>query len=254
MNSWCSEATRSSAGATRLTPSRGQHDGPVGKALLVNCTRGKVGNWRDCHAGRSGAEGRRYARAHSRCGQSAVLDKGFAATSIEELIAAVGITKSGFFYHFKDKGELAKALLVRYIERERPCSTRSLPAPMSSTRIRCMASSSASRCCRVGRPARRPSRMPHRRLLLSGPSVRPRGAGAQHRRGARLAQTISRAPRLDRGALSAADRDRPRRSRRHAVGDRRRRHHPVEGRQGRGRVVAAGDALPRLRSRIFLGA
>jgi TetR/AcrR family transcriptional regulator, transcriptional repressor for nem operon len=50
--------------------------------------------------------------------ESAVLDKGFAATSIEELIAAVGITKSGFFYHFKDKGELAKTLLVRYIERE----------------------------------------------------------------------------------------------------------------------------------------
>ena len=47
-----------------------------------------------------------------------MLDKGFAATSIEELIAAVGITKSGFFYHFKDKGELAKTLLVRYIERE----------------------------------------------------------------------------------------------------------------------------------------
>jgi AcrR family transcriptional regulator len=50
--------------------------------------------------------------------EAAILDKGFAATSIEELIAAVGITKGGFFYHFKDKGELAKALLVRYIERE----------------------------------------------------------------------------------------------------------------------------------------
>lgn len=50
--------------------------------------------------------------------ESAVLDKGFAATSIEEVIAAVGITKSGFFYHFHDKGELAKALLQRYIERE----------------------------------------------------------------------------------------------------------------------------------------
>jgi TetR/AcrR family transcriptional regulator, transcriptional repressor for nem operon len=50
--------------------------------------------------------------------EAAVLEKGFAGTSIEELIAAVGITKSGFFYHFKDKGELAKALLVRYIERE----------------------------------------------------------------------------------------------------------------------------------------
>jgi AcrR family transcriptional regulator len=50
--------------------------------------------------------------------ETAVLEKGFAGASIEELIAAVGITKSGFFYHFKDKGELAKALLVRYIERE----------------------------------------------------------------------------------------------------------------------------------------
>lgn len=47
--------------------------------------------------------------------ESAVLEKGFAATSIEELIAAAGITKSGFFYHFKDKGELATALMQRYI-------------------------------------------------------------------------------------------------------------------------------------------
>ena len=50
--------------------------------------------------------------------EAAVLDKGFAGTSIDELIAAVGITKSGFFYHFKDKSDLAKALLTRYIERE----------------------------------------------------------------------------------------------------------------------------------------
>jgi AcrR family transcriptional regulator len=50
--------------------------------------------------------------------ETAVLEKGFAATSIEELIAAVGITKSGFFYHFKDKNELARTLLVRYVERE----------------------------------------------------------------------------------------------------------------------------------------
>lgn len=50
--------------------------------------------------------------------EAAVLEKGFAGTSIDELIAAVSITKSGFFYHFRDKGELAKALLVRYMERE----------------------------------------------------------------------------------------------------------------------------------------
>ncbi len=51
--------------------------------------------------------------------EAAVLAKGFAATSIEELIAAVGITKSGFFYHFKDKADLAKALMLRYLERDR---------------------------------------------------------------------------------------------------------------------------------------
>jgi AcrR family transcriptional regulator len=50
--------------------------------------------------------------------ESAVLQKGFAATSIDELIAAAGITKGGFFYHFKDKNELAKALLVRYLEND----------------------------------------------------------------------------------------------------------------------------------------
>ncbi len=51
--------------------------------------------------------------------QSAILEKGFSATSIEEIIAAVGITKSGFFYHFADKGELAHVLLERYLESER---------------------------------------------------------------------------------------------------------------------------------------
>lgn len=50
--------------------------------------------------------------------EQAVLEKGFDATSIEELIAGAGITKSGFFYHFKDKTELARVLLVRYLERE----------------------------------------------------------------------------------------------------------------------------------------
>jgi AcrR family transcriptional regulator len=48
--------------------------------------------------------------------EASVLAKGFGATSIEELIAETGITKSGFFYHFRDKNELARALLRRYVE------------------------------------------------------------------------------------------------------------------------------------------
>jgi AcrR family transcriptional regulator len=51
--------------------------------------------------------------------ETAVLAKGFSATSIDELIAAVGVTKSAFFYHFRNKGELAEAMLLRYLERDR---------------------------------------------------------------------------------------------------------------------------------------
>lgn len=47
-----------------------------------------------------------------------ILEKGFGATSIEEIICEAGLTKSGFFYHFRDKNELARALLQRYIEQD----------------------------------------------------------------------------------------------------------------------------------------
>ena len=47
-----------------------------------------------------------------------VIQKGFAGTSIDELVAGAGITKSGFFYHFRDKSELALALLQRHFERD----------------------------------------------------------------------------------------------------------------------------------------
>lgn len=51
--------------------------------------------------------------------ERAVLAKGFAATSIEELIVEVGITKSGFFYHFGDKTGLAKAMIERHLAHDR---------------------------------------------------------------------------------------------------------------------------------------
>lgn len=50
--------------------------------------------------------------------QAAVLAKGFASTSIEEIVAAADITKGGFFYHFPDKNTLALALIQRYIQVE----------------------------------------------------------------------------------------------------------------------------------------
>lgn len=47
--------------------------------------------------------------------QEAILNKGFDATSIDEIVANAEITKSGFFYHFKDKNALAHALIERHI-------------------------------------------------------------------------------------------------------------------------------------------
>jgi TetR/AcrR family transcriptional regulator, transcriptional repressor for nem operon len=50
--------------------------------------------------------------------EDAIIHKGFAATSIEELVEASGITKSGFFYHFRDKNDLARHLVARFIDRD----------------------------------------------------------------------------------------------------------------------------------------
>ena len=44
-----------------------------------------------------------------------IVEQGFAATSIEELVEAAGITKSGFFYHFRDKNDLARQLFDRFL-------------------------------------------------------------------------------------------------------------------------------------------
>ena len=45
----------------------------------------------------------------------AIVEKGFAATSLEELVEAAGITKSGFFYHFRDKNDMARQLFDRFL-------------------------------------------------------------------------------------------------------------------------------------------
>ena len=45
----------------------------------------------------------------------AIVQKGFAGTSVEELVEAAGITKSGFFYHFRDKNDMARQLFERFL-------------------------------------------------------------------------------------------------------------------------------------------
>ena len=42
------------------------------------------------------------------------LKHGFAGTSIDNILNATGITKGAFFYHFKSKADLARALVERY--------------------------------------------------------------------------------------------------------------------------------------------
>jgi TetR/AcrR family transcriptional regulator, transcriptional repressor for nem operon len=42
--------------------------------------------------------------------------QGFNATSVDEICAAAGVTKGGFFHYFKSKGELAKAAVDRFRE------------------------------------------------------------------------------------------------------------------------------------------
>jgi TetR/AcrR family transcriptional regulator, transcriptional repressor for nem operon len=47
--------------------------------------------------------------------QETIIEKGFNATSIEELVEAAGITKGGFFYHFRDKQDLSRQLVERWV-------------------------------------------------------------------------------------------------------------------------------------------
>ena len=48
--------------------------------------------------------------------QKLVLEQGFAGTSVDDVIAAAGTTKGGFFHHFASKQELARVLVERYVE------------------------------------------------------------------------------------------------------------------------------------------
>ncbi|ELS02475.1 transcriptional regulator [Xenococcus sp. PCC 7305] len=46
--------------------------------------------------------------------EALTLKQGFAGTSIDDILKATEITKGAFFYHFKNKAELARALVERY--------------------------------------------------------------------------------------------------------------------------------------------
>lgn len=47
-----------------------------------------------------------------------ILRNGFNATNIDDILEQAAITKSGFFYHFAGKHDLARALVQRYLEQD----------------------------------------------------------------------------------------------------------------------------------------
>jgi len=63
-----------------------------------------------------GSKGERTRREILKIAQGLVLNRGFGATSIERIIEEAGITKGGFFYHFDGKNDLARQLMVQYLE------------------------------------------------------------------------------------------------------------------------------------------
>jgi AcrR family transcriptional regulator len=60
--------------------------------------------------------------------RSLFLGKGFAATSMQEIADAVGMTKPALYYHFKDKQDLLVAVLAREMEEGRRVFLESLTA------------------------------------------------------------------------------------------------------------------------------
>lgn len=57
---------------------------------------------------------------------SLIRQKGYAATSVDDLCGAAGVTKGGFFHHFKSKEALAVAATTYWIER---CAATFAQAP-----------------------------------------------------------------------------------------------------------------------------
>src|SRR3546814_12278062 len=70
-------------------------------------------------APRGNARGKLVAAAHR-----TVRRKGYAATSVDEICVAAGVTKGAFFHHFASKEALAVAAAAGWTERARPMFER----------------------------------------------------------------------------------------------------------------------------------
>jgi len=65
-----------------------------------------------------GAKGEATRQNIIRVARTMVLNRGFGGTSIDEIIREARITKGGFFYHFSGKTDLARHLMLDYLEED----------------------------------------------------------------------------------------------------------------------------------------
>ncbi|MEM8983007.1 MAG: TetR family transcriptional regulator C-terminal domain-containing protein [Pseudomonadota bacterium] len=63
-------------------------------------------------------KGEKTREAILKIAESMILKNGYSGTSIDQVIAESTITKGGFFYHFDGKNDLAKHLVIRYLEQD----------------------------------------------------------------------------------------------------------------------------------------
>jgi len=68
--------------------------------------------------GRMATKGERTRKEILKIAQSIVLQRGFGGTSIERILEEAKITKGGFFYHFDGKNDLARNLILQYLEED----------------------------------------------------------------------------------------------------------------------------------------
>ena len=65
-----------------------------------------------------GAKGERTREHVLATAEKLILARGYSGTSIDEIISESGLTKGGFFYHFDGKADLAKHLMLRYLDKD----------------------------------------------------------------------------------------------------------------------------------------
>ncbi len=65
-----------------------------------------------------GAKGQQTREHILATAEGLILQRGYTGTSIEDIIGQAGITKGGFFYHFDGKIDLARNLILRYLEQD----------------------------------------------------------------------------------------------------------------------------------------